>query len=1566
MMVYTPDLMVSRIRLLLFTGWHQGLESMNSFHGKLALFTLVLAVLLLAAGGAGVLNAQAVVITEFLAENRDGILDEDGESPDWIEIQNQGAAAVDLEGWYLSDDADELQRWRFPRVEILPGGYLLVFASGKDRAAAGSELHTNFRLEGSGEFLGLVDGAGAIVHAYSPAYPSQRANVSYGFSQRAAQANYVLAGNTGRFLVPTDGGLGDAWTGAEFDDSGWEAVESGVGFSTGKGPAPPARIENIAGGGRATQSSMGWGGDPMRAIDGNTSGNWGDGSITHTDGAPSWWELDLQGAFAIQSVVLWNRLDCCSERLTNFTVTILDADREVSWADTFFRDNSPLPGASFSIEDIDASGRFLRIALPGAHLSLAEVEVFGEVFDEDLAFQRQLRTDTGAAMQGRNASAYLRIPFEVGDPNLVNTLTLRMKYDDGFVAYLNGTEVARRNAPADPRWNSTASRENPDEDVLSFEGIDLSGRTGLLAPGLNVLAFHGLNIAAADEDFLLYPELVGFQFSDQLESYLLDPTPGETNSGEVIAGFVADTSFSVDRGFYDDPVEVEITTETQGAEIRYTIDESLPTPTRGLLYTGPVRITRTTTLRAAAFKDGFGPTNTDTHTYIFLDDVITQNVMRTSITRDPRYAPQMRGALTDLPSLCITSPGSINGNSEVLISLEMIHPNGEEGFQEDAGGRLYGGAFTNFAKKNFRIYFRSEYGDSKLRYPLFEGHGRGISPVEVFDHIELRAGSHDMNQRGFYMSNRFTDDTMLAMGNLNPHGRFVHLYLNGTYWGQYHLRERWSADMLAQYLGGEKEDYEAINGYWNVGGWPEPGDPFDGDGSAWARIKSLRGNFEAVSPYLDVGHYVDYMLMFMFGNSEDEYRCVGPVGAGSGFKFVLNDADGFTRSAGNRTSMGMPGRSAGDGPGSIFSMLLRENHPDYRILLADRIQELFFNDGPMTPAKNRARLLERCDQVERAFIAEAARWDYRSPTSWTSARDSYVNGVLPGRTQQAVNEYRNAGFMLPIPVPNLIIEGREQHGGAIRPGDSLSIGILGLERFVVRRSLFEADSEMSISIPRNGEMGTEWTLSGYQEGTHGETWQQGAGGVGYDTGNDYRAAIGIDVMDGMRGDSGNASIFVRIPFNIADQAVLDSIMNLTLLLDYDDGFVAYINGERLAASNPPDGDLEWNSRSRRSHEADPGNPEAFELRGFEDHLRVGVNVLAIHGLNSSPNSSDFLLSAELLDRVREVGVPDDSVFFTLDGSDPRLPGGAVSPTAISYTEPVPLTESTLVSARSRDEDGSWGAMTDAVFYTDMPLRVTEIMYNPAPPPQGSPFRRREFEYIELQNVSTSTLNLQGVRFVEGIEFDFTDSAVTDLAPGEVVVVVEDIEGFASRYDLARVLVAGEYSGALSDGGERIVIRGHLDEPILDFEYVDTWHPETDGEGSSLVIDDAEAELAAWADPASWRPSNLDLGSPGVDESNLEPRGRQLPGDANQDARVDISDAVALLRHLFGRVPDLPPCGDGSPAGEGNVALLDSNGDAQVDVSDAVWMLAYMYQGGAPPALGTECVRLIGCPNVCGF
>ena len=110
------------------------------------------------------------------------------------------------------------------------------------------------------------------------------------------------------------------------------------------------------------------------------------------------------------------------------------------------------------------------------------------------------------------------------------------------------------------------------------------------------------------------------------------------------------------------------------------------------------------------------------------------------------------------------------------------------------------------------------------------GHERGVAPVEEFDSLNLRSGSHDMKQRGAYLSNRFVDDTMLEMGGIAPHGRFVHVYINGNYNGQYHLRERWNAAMHASYFGGNEEDYDAINRNDN---FTNDAKAFDGNQDYW-------------------------------------------------------------------------------------------------------------------------------------------------------------------------------------------------------------------------------------------------------------------------------------------------------------------------------------------------------------------------------------------------------------------------------------------------------------------------------------------------------------------------------------------------------------------------------------------------------------------------------------------------------------------------------------------------------------------------------------------------------------
>src|SRR5207249_11916083 len=122
-----------------------------------------------------------------------------------------------------------------------------------------------------------------------------------------------------------------------------------------------------------------------------------------------------------------------------------------------------------------------------------------------------------------NASAFIRLPLLLANPSALSTLTLEMKYDDGFVAYINGTEVARRNAPASPQWNSTATASHPNAQAIVYELIDATPFLGALQAGTNVLAIQGLNDSAVSTDFLILAELAQFQSSFGVTQYFAVP-----------------------------------------------------------------------------------------------------------------------------------------------------------------------------------------------------------------------------------------------------------------------------------------------------------------------------------------------------------------------------------------------------------------------------------------------------------------------------------------------------------------------------------------------------------------------------------------------------------------------------------------------------------------------------------------------------------------------------------------------------------------------------------------------------------------------------------------------------------------------------------------------------------------------------------------------------------------------------------------------------------------------------------------------------------------------------------
>jgi hypothetical protein len=163
------------------------------------------------------------------------------------------------------------------------------------------------------------------------------------------------------------------------------------------------------------------------------------------------------------------------------------------------------------------------------------------------------------------------------------------------------------------------------------------------------------------------------------------------------------------------------------------------------------------------------------------------------------------------------------------------------------------------------------------------------------------------------------------------------------------------------------------------------------------------------------------------------------------------------------------------------------------------------------------------------------------------------------------------------------------------------------------------------------------------------------------------------------------------------------------------------------------------------------------------------------------------------------------------------------------------------------------------------LRVTEIMYNPSPFPVVTN-DAQQFEYIELRNISTNlSLSLGGVRFTNGIEFNFSGSAVTTLAPGQRVLLVRNQAVFTARYG-SGFLIAGQFVGALDNAGENLRLEDAVGEKVLEFAYNNSWYPTTDGLGFSLVIVNDLAPWNTWGEKASWRASTVVNGSPGVGDA----------------------------------------------------------------------------------------------------
>ncbi|MHC4739934.1 MAG: chitobiase/beta-hexosaminidase C-terminal domain-containing protein, partial [Planctomycetota bacterium] len=956
-------------------------------------------------------------------------------------------------------------------------------------------------------------------------------------------------------------------------------------------------------------------------------------------------------------------------------------------------------------------------------------------------------------------------------------------------------------------------------DLLNYQDIALHTNFKLGAGGEQVGLYHPDGVTLVDGvDFDQIEQYTDISYgldANGVMRFFGNPTPVAENN-DAYLGLVADTTFSRDRGFYDTSFDVEIECETPGADIYYSVDFNKPDQVTGTEYTSPISVTGTTCIRAMAFKPGWKPTNVDTHTYIFLDDVILQDTAQAlargfpdpwehlldpyeSLTSHPSdydmqyenppgraLVPDMatlKAALKSIPTISIVldmydifDPNTgFYVNSwlygvawEREASVEYFDAAGNEEFQINCGIRAQGNQNRRpyrTPKHSMRLRFKKDYGPTKLNYPIFKD-----SPVDRFDSLTLRGGGNDSwhvygSRRSSYARDKWGHETMHEAGLTAPYGNFVHLYLNGLYWGLYNPVERPDAPFYAEHMGGEKEEWEANNAGLPIAG-QTPADLV-----VWNTVQSYFGGgtitdtqYDEVSEWLDMPVFCDYLLVYYYGGAGDWgsynfYAAAKPGSPGQppevGLRFSTWDFEEAIGLYDNPTT-DITGKTGTVGINRICERI--RGNAKFQKLFADRTHKLLYNGGPLTDARCIARFEGLNSHIEQAIYGEIVRWGDVDNTSWPvdhgewqGFQDYAVSNWFTGRRNVLLGQLRNRGLYPDTDAPVFNINGSYQHGGYVSEGSSLTMtnpngsgtiyytvdgndpwdydGTGGVPPTYT--TLIEEDASKKVLVPSGpianwNELG--FTDTGWNHGTPNTPGK--AGGVGYEMVSGYQDYITYDVNTVMFGV--NPSCYIRVAFTLNENP--GDYDGLELRMRYDDGFVAYINGVE-ATRDGFSGTPAWNSAC--NWRSDSTSFVVFDVTSSLGELVQGQNVLAIQGMNAEAGSSDFLCSVEL---VASTG-----------GSGGG--GGGVSASAIEYTGAITLSESTQVKARVLSTLDEWSATNEATYAIGPVadnLRITEMMYHPANAPLGDP----NAEFVEVKNVGGTALKLNLVKFTEGIHFTF--------------------------------------------------------------------------------------------------------------------------------------------------------------------------------------------------------------------
>lgn len=1339
--------------------------------------------------------AAQPVISEFMAENKSVLADQDGQFSDWIEVFNPGPGALDLGGYHLTDEPGFPAKWRFPAGVVVPaGGFKIVFASGKNRASATNELHTNFLLAKDGEYLALVAPDGLTALQFFNPYPPQQENVSFG-PGRAVEAVALVTTNTLlRAFVPASGALGSTWTGGSepFNDSTWTGGLPGAGYDTGIGATSPLtnKLASSAFTYRYELDTAPFAQD----LDLNVTNDWATnnsppvsgGFASGTNGltfdanfAGSLWRAqfgtNFTAEFSVQPLALgaegilgtlsftaskgnnvapWLNVRRAGASWGTVSPTSLGSDANTDAPHLFrlareggqcwvWRDNVLLnpgglplaPGTTIAagnnalfLGDNSGTGNngawqidFIRLH-PAAVAPDVEPNLFGGL----------IRTDLRAAMHGVNASAYVRVPFTVpGAPAQFSNLVLRVRYDDGFIAYVNGVEVTRRNAPASPAWNSAAPMNRADALALTAETLDLTPFIGAFASGSNLLAFHALNSDANATRFLIAAELDGVRLQ-QTNVFFTAATPGGMNTDGALPP-LPKVEFSLNSQMFTGAFSLTLSNAHPGAAIYFTTNGAVPVPGAATLYTAPVTITNSVQVRARAFLAGWSPSPVKSESYVRVGSDLTTFSSPLPVVVLHNFGA---GAVPGITSRGPNGDGSDVVQAAMQFNALTVLDRGTNGLTRftnaaattsRAGLRVRGSSAFNNTKKSYALETWGETDQADRDVALL-GLPADSDWVLYGPSWKFPSGSADFDAS--LLHNAFIYELANRSGYYAPRTRFVEVFLN-TNGGPVSLSNYAGLFLLTEKVkrGDDRVDFPALSADGATGGWMINSDRMDSLPPGSAPSSLVPRHFHTAGP--------DRILQTLDDNPRGFQ---GPSG-GSGLPPPRDDMPNFYHSFFNFESPGGWELTSGQ-RASITNFM----HAFDAALFGPAYTNAVTGYGAFMDVENWAHhfILQNFPKNQDAevlstyFVRESPTAKLRHGPIWDFDR-AYNRNPTSGSATANLNWC--------------------------------------MDRLYYPRLFSDVN---------------------------------------------FRQAY-IDKWQALRrGAFANSNLF----------AIVD----------------AQVNEVAPGGTN--------NSVLTREGMADwPARIATFKtwLTNRTAALDAQFVKMPVFNQDGGAIANGFVLN------ITNLGA-GGTIFFTLDGSDPRASGGAVAATAQAWPQSVVLNATTVVRARVQN-GANWSGLADALFITPQDfsgLALTELMYRP---PSVGATDSDEFEFLELKNFGTNTLNLSGLRFA-GFTFAFTNG--TMLAPGAFCVLVRNPVAFATKYP--GIAVRGVYSGKLDNGGEPIALNSALGTAIFSVTYDDTapWPLAADGSGFSIVPR-APGVAQAPDDGLKWRASASLGGSPGADD-----------------------------------------------------------------------------------------------------